>query len=655
MKKHLLLLSASLFMAAGVSAQNVSDLNWDRDITEAQFDAAYASVEDLLGTSVSAQYALRGGKENGTPESHCYQYNYCLNCDNYAGYFVVTHYDFPYANAELKSTYALHEAFNGGARGQYTSVKNILIPLLRQSGMNDMPEVKAINLLYYCVAAQEGADISGPYSYLEDKQGVETPTTYNDLKTIYHGIVDDLDNIVACLKNYPNRPDWYQKKVNAIIDTYETGYNGITGKKFVETCWRLANSLKLRMAMRVVKVENEVAQKWAEEAVASGVVEKENQQSALFPSKTGFTHPLKQICSQWNDNHLNASFETIMAQLDHPYAKFFFEPNAYPITNKKTGEVLDEGARIVGMRAGVSNAAEGQTITTNPYVAASIFETEYGFMADAPLYFLKWAEVDLLRAEGAVRGWNMGGTAEEFYERAIRNACLDEPSYREWAAEDFEFYYDNVIDDYLKLEQAIPYTQVDPFGDAEDWVSPIKIGVKWNEADDNETKLEKIITQKWLALFPLSTEAWAELRRTGYPRIIPVLNAKEDGDGSLNDGDLIRRMPWVPTGEQDKLIVANSGIPALGGPDVQATRLWWDVNIGNFESAINDVKGSDANVYTNDGKVYVNGLRNGEAVSVYSTTGQLLGTATANGAMNINAKGLVIVKAGNASQKLIVK
>ena len=45
----------------------------------------------------------------------------------------------------------------------------------------------------------------------------------------------------------------------------------------------------------------------------------------------------------------------------------------------------------------------------------------------------------------------------------------------------------------------------------------ITISPKWEEDADIETKLEKIITQKWLACWPESYEAWAEQRRTGYP------------------------------------------------------------------------------------------------------------------------------------------
>ena len=105
--------------------------------------------------------------------------------------------------------------------------------------------------------------------------------------------------------------------------------------------------------------------------------------------------------------------------------------------------------------------------------------------------------------------------------------------------------------------------------------------MKWNEADDREVKLEKIITQKYIALFPLSTEAWAELRRTGYPKLFPVLNP-EDGDGTLDYGDIIRRVPWLPTDPQGQAIVDRSGLHALGGADFQGTRLWWDVPGPNF-------------------------------------------------------------------------
>jgi hypothetical protein len=168
----------------------------------------------------------------------------------------------------------------------------------------------------------------------------------------------------------------------------------------------------------------------------------------------------------------------------------------------------------------------------------------------------------------------MGGTAQEFYERGIRNAYLEDPLIG-------APQYTELVDAYMAQEVPVEYIQVDPMGDGPDWPSVTTIGVKWNDADDNETKLEKIITQKYIALFPLSTEAWTELRRTGYPKLFPVLNT-DDGDGSIEQGKMIRRIPWVPTDPIAVAMVENSGVPALGGPDEQATRLWWDVDAPNF-------------------------------------------------------------------------
>ena len=40
----------------------------------------------------------------------------------------------------------------------------------------------------------------------------------------------------------------------------------------------------------------------------------------------------------------------------------------------------------------------------------------------------------------------------------------------------------------------------------------------------NKVKLQKIITQKWIAGFPEGQEAWSEYRRTGYPKLFRITN-----------------------------------------------------------------------------------------------------------------------------------
>lgn len=555
---------------------NVDSIPYLNQPTEEGVKAAIDTLKNkygYFGQCLSGIYMMRGGKEGQMPAAHAYQRQYSLGPDLYAQYFTVPHKDFMYGT--LTSTYNVSAEFNGGPLGAYTSAKNAFMPMLNHPLVDSIPEIKAITLLYYCLTAQEQADLAGPFTYLEDKKNSEEPEEYNDVKTIYYGIVDNLNTIVACLKHFETRPDWYKEQILGIIinDFYfTTGYDLLAGITDFDSYIRFANSLKLRMAMHIVKIEPETAKKWAEEAVADGVIEDTFHQHGVFPMINSFNFPLADIANAWGDLRLCASFESLLMSLDHPYSKYLFTNNINDIPNAKTGEVLPADTRLCGIRAGVL-VGDGQTYALNKRQAYSTISTEVVASKFCPLYFVKWSEVDFLRAEGALRGWDMGGTAQFFYERGIENAYLEDPMSGS--------EYSNYVYDYMQQDKPVDYISIDPIGDGDPWASVTKIGVRWNEGDDDETKLEKIITQKYLALFPLSTEAWTEMRRTGYPKMFPVLNT-DDGDGSIEQGDMIRRIPWVPTDPVATNMVEASGIPALGGPDEQATRLWWDVDVPNF-------------------------------------------------------------------------
>lgn len=564
--------------------QNRADsLNYRIEISAETARAAYndRDFNTRLMQCKTGLYGMRGGKEGGVPEAHSYQFQYNLGTDAYAQYLVVSHKDFPYSNATLVSTYNYCERFNGGAHGGYGIAKNAFAPLINHPLADSIPEIKAIYLLYHDLMAQENADLSGPFTYTEDKNNSEDPQIYESMADIYTAIEANVDSIVNCFKYYEDhRSDEYKQVVNEYLMSNEGDGLGVFfyGTSGFDNYIRLANSLKLRMAMHMAKVDPETAQKWAEEAVASGVIEKVEQQQGIFPSVIGFTHPLVEIANSWNDTRLSASFESLLMSLDHPYTKYLFTKNSSPIADVKSGKTIEKDEMIVGLRAG-SRVGTGQSVATNPQLAYSSFDSEV--MGISPLYFISLAEVNFLRAEGALRGWNMGGDAESFYYEGIKYSYIEDPFYLsiEYLAPEktFAHYYD----DYVNLDHALPYTQRDPLSQSADWESVTKIGVKWNAGDSQETKLEKIITQKYIALFPNSQEAWTDLRRTGYPKLFPVLNAA-DGDGSIVQGDMIRRIPWASTDPVQQGYIKETGLPALGGDDFQSTRLWWDVEGPNF-------------------------------------------------------------------------
>ncbi|MBQ0164566.1 MAG: SusD/RagB family nutrient-binding outer membrane lipoprotein [Bacteroidales bacterium] len=561
--------------------QNRADsLKYRVNITPEGALAAFDSLSTQLQQCKTGIYGMRGGKDGGVPEAHSYQFQYNLETDAYAGYLTVSHKDYPYSNATQISTYNYCEQFNAGPLGGYGTAKNAFAPFINNPKADSIPEVKAIYLLYYSLIAQECADLSGPFTYTEDKNNSQDPTTYEPLSDIYPAIVENIDSVLACLHYYENRSPEYKQVLNDYFLSMNEADNLVyADTKDMTNYIRLANSLKLRMAMHIVKVKPDLARKWAEEAVKDGVVEKVAQQQGIFPSVIGFTHPLVEIANSWNDTRLCASFESLLMSLDHPYTKYLFKKNGNPIPDPTTGVTIPTDSMIVGIRAGV-RVGTGQSYAGNTQLAYSSISAEA--ISSSPLYFISLAEVNFLRAEGALRGWQMGGEAEHFYNEGIRYSYIEDPTYL-----DMGFYakgqnFNDYVEDYMKRTEPVAYVQHDPLGQGPDWPSLTKIGVAWNGNDSPEIKLEKIITQKYIALFPNSQEAWTELRRTGYPKLFPVLNPA-DGDGSLNQGDLIRRIPWASTDPQQQEYIKQTGIPALGDKeDLQATRLWWDVEGDNF-------------------------------------------------------------------------
>lgn len=596
-------LTASLCaQAQAITNTKADQLDYSKEISQDEYNAAYEALRVQIGQAQTALYGLRGGKEGGLPESHAYQMEFSLGPDNYAQYSCVTHSDFQYSNATLRSTYDLCKPFIGNPGSGYSYVRQGLAPILNSDQINSIPEMKAAYLLLYDYAAIENADLFGALPYVDFKNNrTESPFTYNDMKTVYYSVAANIDQIVKVFDNFANRPDWYKSQLNARFKRdLPLVYNCDYTKRGMDVWKRFANSLKLRMAIHISSVEPATAKQWAESAVTSGVIETIDDQIAFYCMQMGFANPIYQIWNEWNDNRISASFESLMMSLDHPYSKYLFQPNSDPIA--KTGSqgsapaATPADTRIVGMRCGTVPGI-GQGVATNSYVAFSTFDQAYLSELDVPCYLMKLAEVQFNRAEGAIRGWDMGGTAQSFYEQGIRNAYLEDPENAKYDGK-----YNDYVDDYMNKTTANDYTYVDPTGQTPDMPSVTKIGVKWDESLSLEKKLEMIITQKYFAEFPYSYEPWVDLRRTGYPKMFPVLNVS-DGDGSLKDGDQMRRIPWVSDDPSTIADLTATGVHALGGPDQMATRLWWDTGV-NFPDAqgISSVKGDKS--ATGDGVRY---------------------------------------------------
>lgn len=575
-------------------------IDYKKEISADELKQAVKDMRTQLGSALKAVYGMRGGKEGNPPQAHAYQFENSFGPDCYVQYFCVPHSDFPYSNFTLRSTYDLCKGSIGGPGSSFYAMKFDMAPTLNAEKIDYMPEIKAIYLMLFNYSAIENVDLFGPMPYNDHKNCVEeSPFAYDRLKDIYYQAKADIDAAIECFKYYKDhRSEAYKKQIGSTISSrvqlLSLDYLYYADASDLSVWIRFANSLKLRMAIHMSKVEPATAKQWAEEAVAGGVIENEADEIGLFPSLLGYTHPLIKIMG-WNDLVMGASFINLLQNLDHPYMKYLFTKNSIALEKSKQAvsgtsapATTSEGTVFIGMRNGVT-PGEGQAASTNPYVGYSMLDRTYFAECNPPLYLMKVSEVNFLRAEGALRGWNMGGTAQSFYEQGIRTAYLeDRNSPRK--------EYVNYVDDYLNVVAPKGIAYVDPQGLTPDMPSVTKIGVKWNDSDSKETKLEKIITQKYIASFPYSYESWVDLRRTGYPKLFPILNT-EHSDGTIKPGDpkvqtadnIMRRIPWVPGDPQTKEDINDTGIPALSedtnnkpATDTQMQRLWWDVDAPNF-------------------------------------------------------------------------
>ncbi len=304
---------------------------------------------------------------------------------------------------------------------------------------------------------------------------------------------------------------------------------------------KYANTLKLRMAMRIVYADPAKAQQMAEEAVAQqyGTMES-NSDNAVF------THSVlnlySRLCNEWGDYRAAADIVCYMNGYSDPRRTAYFTTSGY------------KAKPYVGWRRGTRM---GDSTSGDQCSNMKVDNSDQ-------MMWMNAAEAMFLKAEGALRGWNMGGEAKDFYEKGIRL------SFEQWGVEGADSYVADAV--------SVPEDYTDPAGKGYDASYASRATIAWNNSGDFETNLEKIITQKWIANWRATgVEAWSEFRRTGYPRLFTA--GVNLSGGTIAEDGYARRLKYPVnelTSNGDNYNAALSSL--LKGADNMATRTWWDCN-----------------------------------------------------------------------------
>ena len=208
----------------------------------------------------------------------------------------------------------------------------------------------------------------------------------------------------------------------------------------------------------------------------------------------------------------------------------------------------------------MKNGYHGIRLGTEPLPSETAHKySNMNVEANTKLVWMTAAEVAFLRAEGALRGWDMGGTAKSFYEQGVRMS--------------FEENNAAGVDDYLADHTSTPGAFADNVG-SDNYTFSSRVTPAWDDNAGFEAQLERIITQKWIANYPDGPEGWSEYRRTGYPEVIPVV--RNSSNGTIDTQLQVRRLPYTRDEKINNASGVASGISALGGQDTGGTKLWWD-------------------------------------------------------------------------------
>ena len=546
--KKTVYLSAFVFAAAisliGCGDPLLDDLNSNIEVGSGDLSIA-ENYEQAAGMFLTAQQKMHDvGASNG---AHVYQVQFNIHIDNYSGYMAGTQ-NF---SGNLPSTYRYFAQYCDGPKASFFNVAQAALPVMRSAADLNLREIGAMCNIMYCFSALELSDVYGPFPWTDYKNDVqEPPVTYEPMDQIYDSLFVNLKDAGKILKEFTSTSEEHQDTINQILAQYDK----ICGD--VKTWEQFSNSIRLRMAMRMSNVNPDRAKTEAQSAIDDGLIEKSIEYNTMV--NNGTNHPLAFISILWNDTRINASLENIMKRLKVPFMDKIFEKNRDAIRDENGETTWQAQQDIVGVRTGIQLTPRDDN---NQYTKFSGVTSAF---ANFPLAIFKLSERYFLQAEAALR-WNIGGSVNTNYLRGVA-AMFDDYDIAQ-TEPDFQTYWNQE-----SADTSIDY--VDPHNSRNNTKGLVTVGVKINNSDDNKVKLEKIITQKWLAQFPMGLEAWNDLRRTGYPRIFPV---NDIGDGSLGKGRMIRRIPWNMTDAAAAQDVNTSGIQALGGSNLMRTTLWWDV------------------------------------------------------------------------------
>ena len=478
-----------------------------------------------------------GTQADGTSVANRYQTAYNLAADCWSGYFGQNNN----WGGPNNLNYFLKD---GWVASSYTESYSTVVPLwqdLKGKTETQFPEVFALAQILKISAWHKATDMFGPIPYKEAGKGLIT-VPYDSQEEVYKAMFKELSDAIEVLTKYADNGN------SKLLPNADAIYAGDVHKWVV-----YANSLMLRLAMRVYYADAALSKQYALQAVnhSYGVMKTKDDEAKMERGASlEFKNNLDVLINQYNECRMGSSMLAYLGGYQDPRLPKYF--NTSTVSQAVT----------VGTYGKYSGVPTGHDVSSNDAFKDS---SRPAITSTTPTYWMRASEVYFLLAEAALHGFAVGGTAESLYEKGI------EMSFEENGIASSE------VADYMSSglkPSAYSFHLTNP-GVNVDVPAVTQATTEWTGTD--EEKLEKIMIQKWIALYPNGQEAWTEYRRTGYPKLHSVVTNYSNGEIDSEVGIRRMRFPTNKSTSAEDIANLESARKLLrGGLDKAGTRLWWD-------------------------------------------------------------------------------
>ena len=478
-----------------------------------------------------------GTQADGTSVANRYQTAYNLAADCWSGYFGQNNN----WGGPNNLNYFLKD---GWVASSYTESYSTVVPLwqdLKGKTETQFPEVFALAQILKISAWHKATDMFGPIPYKEAGKGLIT-VPYDSQEEVYKSMFKELSDAIEVLTKYADNGN------SKLLPNADAIYAGDVHKWVV-----YANSLMLRLAMRVYYADAALSKKYALQAVnhSYGVMKTKDDEAKMERGASlEFKNNLDVLINQYNECRMGSSMLAYLGGYQDPRLPKYF--NTSTVSQAVT----------VGTYGKYSGVPTGHDVSSNDAFKDS---SRPAITSTTPTYWMRASEVYFLLAEAALHGFAVGGTAGSLYEKGI------EMSFEENGIASSE------VADYMSSglkPSAYSFHLTNP-GVNVDVPAVTEATTAWSGTD--EEKLEKIMIQKWIALYPNGQEAWTEYRRTGYPKLHSAISNYSNGEVDSEVGIRRMRFPTNKSTSAEDIANLESARKLLrGGLDKAGTRLWWD-------------------------------------------------------------------------------